>query len=124
MAKRRSRRTPSLSSSFLRDVTHIANRVPWYAAAALGLVLFVTLYWFAPPWLEGKLAQLPEDNQFRPLAEALVGRRLHWLPRFGIALGLICAFFAVKNFFSRKTFGREGERNVGFFARLGARWLD
>ncbi len=124
MARRNFSRTRSLSSQAVKDLSFIANRLPWQACVAFGLVLYVLLSWIAPPLLAQRLAELPHDNTFRPLAEALIGRRLHWLPRLGIAMGLICAFFAVRNFFASRRLTRQGEDQVGFFARLGARWPD
>lgn len=122
MARRNFPRTRSPSSQAVKDVS--ANRLPWQACIAVGLVLYVLLSWIAPPLLAQRLAELPHDNSFRPLAEALIGRRLHWLPRLGIEMGLICAFFAVRNFFASRRLTKQGEDQVGFFARLGARWLD
>lgn len=123
MGYRRYRRKRSSSSGALADTAYIANRLSWQGAAVFGVVLFVIFYWALPAWINHQLASL-QSNMFRPMLEAVFARRVHWVQWFGIALGLICAFFAVRNCLARQRIGANGERKVSFFSWLFARWLD
>ncbi len=46
----------------------------------------------------------------------------------GIALGLLCIFFAMHNYFSsqaiKKTIGKSGRCNINYFSRLIAKLID
>lgn len=122
--RRRYRRKRSLAGGMLSDVSYIANRLSWQGAAILGVVVFVAFYWLFPAWLMHQLDAMQGDT-FRPVVEAVFAKRIHWIQWLGIALGLICAFFAIRNYFvSKERLRYCGERNVSFFSRLLARWLD
>lgn len=112
-----------MAGEMLADTSYIANRLSWKGAAILGVVLSAVFYWAMPAWINHQLNNL-QGNMFRPMIEAVFARRVHWVQWLGIALGLICAFFAVRNYFSSQRLGSHGERNVSFFGRLLARWLD
>lgn len=124
MAYRRYRRKRSMAGEMLADTSYVANRLSWKGAAIFGVVLFVAFYWLLPALLTHQLESLPQSNMFRPMVEALFAKRIHWVQWLGIALGLICAFFAVRNYFASQRLDSHGERNVSFFSRLLARWLD
>lgn len=123
MNYRRYHRKRSTSSGVLADTAYIANRLSWKGAAMLGIVLFVLFYWVFPAWINHQLASL-QNNMFRPMLEVVFARRVHWVQWLGIAFALICAFFAIRNYLTGQRLGTYGERNVGFFSRLFARWLD
>jgi hypothetical protein len=123
MAYRRYRRKRSMAGRMLSDTSYIANRLSWKGTAIFGIILFVVFYWLIPAWLSHQLNSL-EGNMFRPMVEAIFARRIHWVQWLGIALGLICTFFAVRNYFACQRLDRYGESNVGFFSRLLARWFD
>lgn len=123
MGYRRYRRKRSMAGETLADTAFIANRLSWKGAAILGLVLFVVFYWLLPAWIDHQLSTL-QNNMFRPMIEAVFARRVHWVQWLGIALALVCAFFAVRNYFASERLDRYGERNVSLFSRLLARWLD
>lgn len=123
MGYRRNRRKRSSSSGALADTAYIANRLSWQGAAVFGVVLFVIFYWALPAWINHQLSSL-QSNMFRPMIEAVFARRVHWVQWLGIAFALICAFFAVRNYLACQRLGAYGERNVSFFSRLFARWLD
>lgn len=119
----RRKRSPSMAGSMLADTTYIANRLSWQGAAFFGVILFVIFYWLLPEWINYKLSTL-QSNTLRPAFEALFARRVHWLQWLGIALGLICAFFAIRNYFTSQRLDYRDERQVSFLSRLLARWLD
>jgi len=123
MAYRRYRRKRSIASEVLSDTSYIANRLSWKGCIIFGILSFVLFYFLIPMWLEQELNSL-QDNMFRPVAEVLFARRIHWVQWIGIALGLICTFFAIRNYFSLQLVGRAGERNVSFFSRILAKFLD
>lgn len=123
MGYRRYRRKRSTAGEMLADTSYVANRLSWKGAAILGTVLFVVFYWLVPAWINHQLDSL-QSNLFRPLIEGVFARRVHWVQWLGVALGLICGFYAIRNYFVSQRLGRYGERNVSFFSRLFARWLE
>jgi hypothetical protein len=112
-----------MAGEMLADTSYVANRLSWKGAAVLGAVLFVVFYWLVPAWINHQLNSL-QSNLYRPLIEAAFARRVHWVQWLGVALGLVCTFFAIRNYFSSQQLGRYGERNVSFFSRFVARWLE
>jgi hypothetical protein len=122
MARRRYRRQ-SPAGSMATDAAYIANRLPWQGALILGIVLFVIFYWLIPAWLQNHIASIDSKN-VRPVIEAMYGRRIHWFQWLGVALALICGFFTVRNYFRSRRLRSAGERDVGYFGRLIARFLD
>lgn len=123
MAYRRYRRKRSTTGNVLSDTSYIANRLSWKGAAIFGIVLFIIFYWLVPAWLNSQLNAL-QGNMFRPMVEVVFAKRIHWVQWLGIALGLICAFFAIHNYFAYQRLSSGDERNVSFLSRLLARWLD
>jgi len=123
MAYRRYRKKRSLTSEVLSDTSYIANRLSWQGCIIFGVLSFVLFYFIIPIWLKQQLNSL-QGNMFRHVAEAFFGRRIHWVQWIGIALGLICTFFAIRNYFSFQRIGHAGERDVSFFSRILARLLD
>jgi hypothetical protein len=121
--RRRYRRKRSMDGNMLADTTYIANRLSWQGAAFFGVILFVIFYWLLPEWINLKLSSL-QSNTLRPAFEAIFARRAHWLQWLGIALGLICAFFAIRNYFTPQHLDYRSARKVSFLSRLLARWLD
>jgi len=121
--RRRYRRKRSVAGQIFSDTSYIANRLSWKGAAVFGLVLFVIFYWLVPAWINHQF-KTSQSDIYRPMLEAFFVRRIHWFQWIGIALGLICAFFAVRNYFASEQLGRYGESNVSFLSRLLARWLD
>ena len=123
MGYNRRYRRISVASQMLGDTSYIANRLPYKWTAVLGAVLFILFYWVVPAWITQHLETL-QGNMFRPLVESLLSRRMHWSQWLGIALGLVCAFFAVRNYFLMEQLDRRGERNVSFISRIIARLLE
>jgi hypothetical protein len=54
----------------------------------------------------------------------LFARRIHWFQWVGIALGLVCVFFALRNFLAGYRLSQAGEQSASFWSRIVARWLD
>lgn len=123
MGYRRYRRRRSSASHIMADTAHIANRASWYWSAILGVVLFAIFYWAIPAWINSSVSAM-HDGIYKQFFIAAIAKRAHWSQWFGIALGLVCAFFAIRNFFLYEPVGHSGERNIGFFSRLLARFLD
>lgn len=123
MAYRRYRRKSSKSGSLVADTARAANRLSWAGSSALGAVFFVSFYWLLPAALN-HLHDYLQGNIYLPIVEPLFEKRNHWSQWLAIALGLICAFFAVRNYFGAGRLDRNGERQVGFISRLLARWID
>ncbi len=123
MAYRRYRKRRSTASRILSDTTFIANRLSWKACIALGVFSFSLFYFLIPIWINSQLNTL-QDNMFRPVVEVIFARRIHWVRWVGIALGLICAFFAFRNYFASETISSYGERKVSLIGRLLAKFLD
>lgn len=121
MARRYRRR--SAASGIVRDTVEVANILPWWGAAMLGLSLFILFYLVLPFWLQSKLDEL-HSNMFKPMLVELFGRRMHWLQWIGIALGLVGLFFAVRNYFVVHNMDRRELWGVGWLARLFSRFLD
>ncbi|MBI2305904.1 MAG: hypothetical protein HYU78_01245 [Rhodocyclales bacterium] len=124
MAYRRYRKKRSMAGEMLADTSHIANRLSWKGAAVFGIVLFAVFYWLLPMWLRHQFDSLLQGNMFRPMIAVVLGKRIHWIQWAGIALGLVCGFYALRNFFVARRLGTDAERNVGFLGRVLARWLD
>lgn len=95
MGRRYRRR--SAASSIVSDTVYIGSRLPWWGALIFGLAAFIIFYFMAPAWLESKLAA-QESSRFYPMLEAAFGRRIHWFEWVGIACGLVCLFFGVRNY--------------------------
>jgi hypothetical protein len=74
-------------------------------------------------WVNDQLDS-SQGSMYRPLVEAVFARRIHWVQWVGIALGLICTFFALRNYVASERIGSDGEKNVSFFSRILARFLD
>jgi magnesium-transporting ATPase (P-type) len=123
MAYRRYRKRRSTASQILSDTTFIANRLSWKACIFLGIFSFSLFYFLIPVWINSQLNTL-QGNMFRPVVEVIFARRTHWVKWVGIALGLICAFFAFRNYFVTERISSYGERNVSFFSHLLAKFLD
>jgi hypothetical protein len=113
----------SAAGEMVSDAAFIANRLPWWGAGVLGVVSFAVFYWIVPAWLHGYVEGSRSAN-VRPILEAILGRRIHWFQYLAIALALVCAFFAFRNFLSPFRLSRAGESNAGFFSRILARLLD
>ena len=122
------RRRSSSAGTLIRDSVEVSNRMPWWGAAIMGLVMFSFFYWIVPGWVHAQWeANQPHTESGRimqNMIQHLLERRLHWVQYLGIALGLVGALFAVKNYFWSQHISRAGERGVGFFARIFGRWLD
>ena len=123
MAYRRYRKKRSLASEVISDTTYIANRLSWIGCIILGIFSFTLFYWLIPIWLNEQLSSL-QGNPYKPIVEVIFARRIHWVQWIGIALGLICLFFAMRNYYSSQRLDWSGERNVGFLSRLLARFID
>lgn len=89
----------------------------------LGVILFAVFYWAIPAWLNQHLESM-HNNLHRSLIEILFAKRVHWSQWLGIASGLICAFYAVHNYFLVDRLDRSGEHGVSFFSRIIARFFD
>lgn len=106
---------------------HITNRRGWKGYVILGCLLLMIFYWLIPAWLNHELSTL-QNSTIRPIAETLFMRRIYWIESAGIALGSICIFFGMHNYFSsraiKKSISKSGEGNISYFNRLFAKLID
>lgn len=121
--KRTYRRKRTLAGSLLSDTTAAANRLSWQGTALLGVALFAVFYWALPDWIAQYLESL-RGNKFYPIVNAALGRRIHWVQWLGIALGMLCTFFAVRKLFTAQQLDRGGQYRATWFSRFLARLLD
>src|SRR5688572_5274142 len=105
------------SSSIVADTAFVANRLPWQWTLVFGGFLFAAFYWGLPAYMAWHLESI-ENKIVRAMLESVFGRRGHRAEWVGIALGLICLFFAVWNAWMDYRFHRTGERNVGLLSRI------
>ena len=125
MARRRGRgRRRSTAGGMIGDAVYVGNRLPWWGAALMGLITFVIFYLAVPAWVHAQWDANPSQSAASVAIRQVLERRLHWFEYLGIGLGLVGAFFAIKNAFLVQRLGHTGERGVGFFSRLIARLLD
>lgn len=122
MARSR-RRRKSAAASIAQDTAFIANRLPWQWSLALGAFLFATFYWGLPAFIAWQLESV-DHKIVRGMLEVAFGRRAHWAQWLGIALALICAFFAGWQAWSQRSLDRDGERDTALLARILARWFN
>lgn len=116
-------RKRSDAASIMADTLHIANRASSQWAAVLGVVLFVIFYWGIPSWINHSASTM-HDGFTKQLVIELLAQRVHWSQWFGMALGLVCAFFAIRNYFIPEMIGRNGEQTVGLIGKLLAKLLN
>lgn len=121
--RRRNRYQQSRAAQTVGDVAYIANRLTWKGAIAFGVALFVLFYWIIPAALHYYLGTA-RTGTIKPIIDSVFARRIHWFEWVGIALGLVCAFFAVHHYLADRRLSRAGERSAGFWSRILARWLD
>lgn len=116
--RRRSRR-----GSVVTDVAFVANRLSWRRCLVLGAVGFTLFYWLLPMWLRSRVEVL-KSEAIRVAFDHLVTRRAHWLQWVGIAIALVCVFFAARDYYGRRSLRPRSVRDTSWFARLLARILD
>lgn len=123
MGRRNYRRTRSDTYEVISGTVAISNRLPWWGVVVFTLILYLVLDHLAPSWIQAKI----DAAQGRPshiALEAIFSRRLHWLSYMANAVLMVGAFFTLKNYLTERRFGTYDERNVGWLARLLARWID
>jgi magnesium-transporting ATPase (P-type) len=123
MAYRRYRKKRSLAGSVLSDTSYVANRLSWRGCIIFGIFSFSFFYWLIPSWLNNQLNSL-QGNPYKAIIEVIFAKRIHWVQWIGIALGLICTFFAIRNYYLSERLDWAGERNVSFFSRILAKLID
>ncbi|MEJ6022036.1 hypothetical protein [Ramlibacter sp. PS4R-6] len=117
------RRRRSDAAQVAEDTAFIANKLPWWGAALFGVFSFALFYWLLPWWINSRI-EMAGNSALRPAIEAMLGRRIHWSQYVAIALALICAFFAVRNYFRSDRLKYPEVKDASFFGRLLARFLD
>ena len=117
------RRRKSDAAQVVSDAAYIANKLPWWGAAALGVFSFVLFYWILPWWINSRIDSVG-SSAVRPAVEAILGRRVHWSQYVAISLALVCGFFAVRNYYRADRLRYARTKDAGFFARVLAKFLD
>jgi len=118
------RRNKNSTGALVRDTVEVGNRLPWWGAAMMGVLLFSIFFWVVPAWIHYQWESNPVRSPLGDMVRQVFERRLHWIQYLGIVLGLIGVFFAIKNYFWSERLSRQGEHDVGFFSRLLGRLLD
>lgn len=118
------RRNSNSAGALIRDSVEVGNGLPWWGAALMGVVMFSCFYWVVPAWIHHQWESNPVRSPIEGLVRQIFERRIHWLQYLGIVLGLVGAFFAIKNYFWSERLSRHGEQGVGLFSRLLGRFLD
>jgi predicted MFS family arabinose efflux permease len=119
---RRSNRNSA--GALIRDSVFIGNRLPWWGAAIMGLVLFIVFYWLFPAWLEHRFESTASNSPLSAMLRQIFEYRIHWLEYLGIVLGLVGAFFAIKNYYFSQPLSKHGETGVGILSRILGRLFD
>ena len=88
----------------------------------LGAVIFVVFFWLVPAWLT-TWVEARQSGTFRPVVEAILGRRIHWFKWLAVAIALLFVYFAARDYLGLQRHTRSAERDAGLLARLIARLL-
>ena len=123
MSQSHDRKNLKISDELSSGSLHITNVLSWRGYIFLGSLLFMIFYWMIPAWLNRELSTL-QNSAIRPIAEALLMRRIHWIQLAGIALGSACTFFAIRNYFFMRSISKSSGSNINFFSRLFAKLID
>lgn len=121
MARRYYRRKSK--TSIISDTVYIGARLPWWGALVFGAVLFILFYFAIPAWIESKILVHSNSPLLFALAEVM-SRRMHWFQYLGIACGLVCAFFAIRNFLIAKSPSYTERGIIGLIARFLGREIN
>jgi hypothetical protein len=121
MARRYYRRKSK--TSIISDTVYIGARLPWWGTLAFGVLVFVIFYFVIPVWIENKILVHGDSPMLFALSEVM-NRRIHWFQYLGIACGLVCAFFAIRNFFIAKSASYPERGIIGLIARLLGREIN
>jgi hypothetical protein len=104
------------------DAARGASRMKWKMAALLAAGSFVTFYLALPWWLRSRIDKI-QTAALRPVIEAILGRRAHWIELLGLALTLVFGYFAVRNYLALNGAGASEVRATTFLGRLIAKIL-
>lgn len=118
------RRNTNSAGTLIRDSVAIGNRLPWWGAAIMGALLFILFYWMFPAWLESQFESRVSQSSFSNAWRQVFEYRIHWVEYLGIVLGLVGAFFAIKNYFYSDRLSRSGETGVNIFSRILGRFFE
>ncbi|QKI89923.1 hypothetical protein [Thiomicrorhabdus xiamenensis] len=124
MARRYRRRSRNSAGALIRDSVAVGNRLPWWGSALMGAVFFILFYWMVPIWLENWFESRSTQSPLSGALRLVLEHRIHWVEYLGIVLGLVGAFFAVKNYFFAQRLSKTGETGVGIISRILGRWFD
>lgn len=120
---RKYRRRKSTASSIIGDIVHIGSKLPWCGALIFGILSFSIFYFAVPYWLEIKLSE-SSGSVLYPAFETIFGRRIHWFQWLGIACGLVCLYFTVRNYIFHHQAGYQERGVVAFLVKLVSRKID
>lgn len=123
MAQSHDRNHRKISDELVPEHSRITNLLTWKGYIFIGSLLFIVFYWMIPAWLNQELSTL-QNSTARPIAEALFMRRIDWIRSAGILFGLICIFFATRNYLSTRSVSKCCGCNIRFFSRLFSKLID
>ncbi len=110
-------------SSIFSDVNYIGSRLSWWGALVFALFSFTLFYFVIPAWLELKLSERSESNMY-PILEAVFGRRIHWFEYLGVASGVLCLYYSVRNYFVGSYASSDERGIVGILSKLIGRKIE
>lgn len=110
-------------SSIFSDINHIGSKLSWWGALIFGVITFTAFYFLIPMWLEAKLASGSSSNMY-PVLEAIFGRRIHWFEYVGIASGIVCLYYSVRNYYVSSTANWKERSIVGILSKILGRKID
>jgi len=129
--KKHSRRSSNSIGSVVSDSAAIANGLGAKGALIVGIVGFLTFYFFLPfvlaAWADYNKAKMvgPLAPVFEKLLDGVLFRRfIHPCEWAGIAILLVCAAVATWKVVTQTNLERDGEHNVTVLGKLLARFLD
>jgi hypothetical protein len=77
------RRNSNWVGALIRDSVEVGNRLPWWGAALMGVVMFSFFYWVAPAWIHHQWESNPVRSPLGDPVRQIFERRIHWIQRTG-----------------------------------------
>lgn len=111
------------NAEFPTPGTRLVQMHTWKVYLCLGTMLMIIFYWAIPAWLNHELGTL-HNGTMRPIAAALLQRRISWIQLGGIVVGAIFFIFAIQNYFTSCVTHQNSSSHLKFFNRLFAWFID
>lgn len=113
----------SSKNSIIGDSAYIGSKLPWYGALFFGAVTFILFYYIVPDLLYANITTT-QSSYLYPAVEVIIGNRIHWFQRAGVACALIFVYFAVRNYLTSRASSGTERSVVGLISRILGRNID